>query len=106
MASATRGDAERRRACESGDVYLSVAEQIGLLRASMDDEERAAVRDLAKIIVLSVQYGAGVYSLAALTGLTRSEAHEILARLRAHFHRVSDFVLSVGDHAGLNLEIS
>ena len=44
--------------------------------------------------------------MAALTGLTRSEAHEILARLRARFHRFYDFVHSVGDHAGLNLEIS
>ena len=106
IAAVESGDANLLAACESGDVYLGVAEQIGLLRASMDDEERAAVRDLAKIIVLSVQYGAGVYSLAALTGLTRSEAHEILARLRAHFHRFYDFVHSVGDHAGLNLEIS
>ena len=40
------------------------------------------------------------------TGMTRSEAHEILARLRARFHRFYDFVHSVGDHAGLNLEIS
>src|SRR5262245_26375327 len=38
--------------------------------------------------------------------MTRSEAHEILARLRARFHRFQDFVYSVGDHAGLNLEIS
>jgi hypothetical protein len=29
-------------ACESGDVYLAIASQIGLLRDSMDDEERAA----------------------------------------------------------------
>ena len=45
-------------ACESGDVYFGIAEQIGLLRESMSDEERAAVRDLSKIIVLSIQYGA------------------------------------------------
>src|SRR5262245_52976535 len=38
--------------------------------------------------------------------MTRSEAHEILARLRARFHRFQDFVLSVGDHAGLDMEIS
>ena len=63
IAAVESGDANLLAACESGDVYLGVAEQIGLLRASMDDEERAAVRDLAKIIVLSVQYGAGVYSL-------------------------------------------
>jgi DNA polymerase I-like protein with 3'-5' exonuclease and polymerase domains len=56
--------------------------------------------------VLSIQYGAGAFSLAVRTGMTRSEAHEILARLRARFHRFYDFVHLVGDHAGLNLEIS
>ena len=93
-------------ACESGDVYFGIAEQIGLLRDSMDDEERAAVRDLAKSSCCPIQYGAGANSLAALTGLTRSEAHEILARLRARFHRFKISCYSVGDHAGLNLEIS
>ena len=48
---------------------------------AMSDEERVSVRDLSKIIVLSIQYGAGAYSLAVRTGMTRSEAHEILARV-------------------------
>jgi DNA polymerase-1 len=87
-------------------VYLGIAEQIGLLRDGMGVEERDAVRDLAKIVVLSIQYGAGGNSLASRTGMTRSEAHEILARLRARFHRFQDYTYSVGDHAGLNLEIS
>ena len=87
IAAVESGDPNLLAACESGDVYLGIAEQIGLLRASMNAEERDAVRDLAKIIVLSIQYGAGGNSLAALTGMTRSEAHEILARLRARFHR-------------------
>ena len=93
IAAVESGDANLLAACESGDVYLGIAEQIGLLRDSMSDEERDAVRDLAKIIVLSIQYGAGAHSLAARTGMTRSEAHEILARLRARFHRFYDFVL-------------
>jgi ABC-type uncharacterized transport system substrate-binding protein len=87
IAAIVSGDDALLAACESGDVYLGIAEQIGLLGDSMNDEECAAVRDLAKIVVLSIQYGAGAYSLAALTGLTRAEAHEILARMRARFHR-------------------
>ena len=106
IAAILGGDDALLAACESGDVYLGIAEQIGLLQGSMCQEERDAVRDLAKIIVLSIQYGAGVSSLAARTGMTRSEAHEILARIRARFHRFYDFLHSVGDHAGLNLEIS
>jgi DNA polymerase family A len=106
IAALLSGDDALLAACESGDVYFGIAEQIGLLRGGMSDEERAAVRDLSKIIVLSIQYGAGAHSLAVRTGMTRSEAHEILARLRARFHRFQDFVYSVGDHAGLDLEIS
>jgi DNA polymerase-1 len=106
IAAILSGDANLLAACESGDVYLGIAAQIGLLNSRMSPEEREAVRDLAKIIVLSIQYGAGANSLAALTGLTRSEAHEILARLRARFPRFQDFMHSVGDHAGLLLEIS
>ena len=45
-------------------------------------------------------------SLALRTGMTRSEAYEILARIRARFYRFYDFLHSVGDHAGLDLEIS
>jgi DNA polymerase-1 len=106
IAAILSGDDALLAACESGDVYLGIAEQIGLLRDGMSAEERDAVRDLAKIIVLSIQYGAGAYSLAVRTGMTRSEAHEILARLRARFCRFYDFVHSIGDHAGLDLEIS
>ena len=94
IAAVESGDADLLAACESGDVYLGIAEQIGLLRDSMNDEERAAVRDLAKIIVLSDSIWCRCLTrLAALTGMTRSEAHEILARLRARFHRFYDFVL-------------
>jgi hypothetical protein len=106
IAAILSGDAALLAACEGGDVYLGIAEQIGLLRDGISDAEREAVRDLAKVIVLSIQYGAGGNSLAARTGMSRSEAHEILARLRARFHRFYDFVHSVGDHAGLDLEIS
>jgi hypothetical protein len=106
IAAVESGDDALLAACESGDVYLGIAQQIGLLRDGMSDEERDAVRDLSKIIVLSIQYGAGGNSLAARTGMTRSEAFEILARLRARFHRFQDFIHSVADHAGLNLEIS
>jgi DNA polymerase-1 len=106
IAAVESGDAELLAACESGDIYLTIAQQIGLLRDGMNGDERAAVRDLAKIIVLSIQYGAGGNSLAARTGITRSEAFEILARIHARFHVFQDFCHSVADHAGLHLEIS
>ena len=93
-------------ACESGDVYLGIAGQLGFVSESMSKEERAAVRALFKTVVLGIQYDLGARSLAVRTGLSRYEAGEILARLRAQFHRFEDYARSVGDHAGLRLEIS
>jgi hypothetical protein len=105
IAAIKSGDEALLAAC-ADDIYLGIAEQIGLLQESMSEEERAFVRDLAKIVVLSIQYGAGGASLALRTGMPHFEAFEILARLRARFPRFYDYLASVGDHAGLNLEIS
>src|SRR5262249_48183522 len=51
-------------------------------------------------------YGLGARSLAARTGISRYEAREILARLRAKFRRFAEFCESVLAHAGLQLELS
>jgi hypothetical protein len=98
------GDDALLQACE-GDVYLGIAGQLGFLRDSMDDDERRAIRTLFKTVVLGIVYGLGARSLATRAGISRYEAREILARLRAKFHRFEDFCRSVLDHAGLNLEI-
>jgi hypothetical protein len=105
IAAVLSGDAALLQACESGDVYLGIAEQLGFLSESMSEGERKAVRALFKIVVLGIQYGMGARSLAILTGISLSEACEILARLRARFHRFFDYTNRVLDHAGLRLEI-
>jgi hypothetical protein len=105
IAAILSGDTALMDACE-GDVYLNMGERLGLLSESMDASEREAVRALCKTIVLGIQYGLGARSLAVRTGLSLYEAREILARLRALFHRFEDFARSVADHAGLNLELS
>ena len=99
------GDSALLEACESGDVYLGVAQQLGFLPDSMNELERKAVRTLFKTVVLGIQYGLGARSLAVRTGISLFEAGEILARLRARFHRFEDYAQSVCDHAGLHLEI-
>src|SRR5262245_6198297 len=106
IAAVLSGDVALLLVCESGDVYLGIAEQLGFLSESMSEGERKAVRALFKIVVLGIQYGMGARSLAILTGISLSEACEILARLRARFHRFFDYTYRVLDHAGLNLEIS
>jgi hypothetical protein len=105
IAAILSGDTALMDACE-GDVYLNMADRLGFLSESMDAGEREAVRALFKTVVLGIQYGLGARSLAVRTGLSLYEAREILARLRALFHRFEDFARSVADHAGLDLELS
>ena len=105
IAALWSGDTALLRACESGDVYLGIAEQLGFLSESMNNDERKAVRTLFKTVVLGIQYGLGARSLAVRAGISRYEAGEILARLRARFRIFEDYTQCVLDHAGLRLEI-
>lgn len=93
-------------ACEGSDLYLATAEQLGFLRESMNADELGALRALFKIIFLSISYGAGVVGLATRAGISHYEAGEILARMRARFHRFEDFCRSVQDHAGLHMRLT
>jgi DNA polymerase I len=105
IAAVLSGDEALLQACESGDVYLGIARQLGFLSDCMSTDEQKAVRALFKTVVLGIQYGLGARSLAVRTGISLFEAGEILARLRARFHRFEDYIWRVLDHAGLHLEI-
>jgi hypothetical protein len=105
IAAIESGDTALLEACESEDLYLGIAQQLGFLRESMSDVECKGVRQLFKTVVLGIQYGLGARSLAMRAGISVSEAAEILARLRARFHVFEDYTRSVLDHAGLKLEL-
>jgi DNA polymerase I-like protein with 3'-5' exonuclease and polymerase domains len=106
VAAVISGDPELLKACESGDIYLGVAGQLRFIRESMSPAELKAVRTMFKTVVLGIQYGLGARSLAVRTGISLSEAYEILARLRARFRIFEAYAQNVIDHAGLNLEVS
>ena len=106
IAAVLSGDMELLKACESGDVYLGIAQQLGFLRDGMTAAETKAVRTLFKTVVLGIQYGLGARSLAIRTGISFYEAGEILARLRARFRVFEEYACHVADHAGLFLELS
>jgi DNA polymerase I len=106
IAAVLSGDAALLEACESGDVYLGVARQLGFVHDGMDAPALKAVRTLFKIVVLGIQYGMAGPSLAIRTGISLFEACEILARQRARFRAFEDFARSAVDHAGLRLEVS
>jgi DNA polymerase-1 len=105
IAAVLSGDKALLQACETGDVYLGIAGQLGFVREDMPPAELEAVRTLFKTVVLGIQYGLGARSLAVRTGRSLFEACEILARLRARFHVFEAYAQRVVDHAGLQLEI-
>jgi DNA polymerase I len=106
IAALLANDRALLQACEDDDdLYLGIARQLGFLRDSMDEAERKGMRMLFKTVVLGIQYGLGVRSLAIRAGISISEAAEILARLRARFQAFEDYARSVLDHAGLQLEL-
>ena len=106
IAAVLSGDTELLKACDSGDVYLGIARQLGFLRDGMTAAETKAVRTLFKTVVLGIQYGLGARSLAIRTGISFYEAGEILARLKARFRVFEEYASQVADHAGLFLELS
>jgi DNA polymerase-1 len=99
IAAVVNGDAALLEACESGDVYLGIAELLGFAPSE-------AVRDMFKTVVLGIQYGLGARTLASRIGISLFEATEILARLRARFRTFEAYAQSVADQAGLRLEIN
>jgi DNA polymerase I len=106
IAAVLSGDSALLEACESGDVYLGVADQLGFVSEAMSAGELKAVRSLFKTVVLGIQYGLGARSLAVRTGISLCEAAEILARLRARFRVFEAYARSVVERAGLLLEVS
>ena len=106
IAAVLSGDSALLEACESGDVYLGIATQLGFVSETTSPAELKAIRSLFKAVVLGIQYGLGAFSLAVRAGISLYEAGEILARLRARFRVFEAYTRAVADRAGLDLEIS
>src|SRR5262249_19141113 len=70
IAGAVSGDSELLAACETGDVYLGVAKQLGFAPPDATKETHGAVRNLFKTVVLGIIYGLGARSLAVRTGVS------------------------------------
>jgi DNA polymerase family A len=106
IAAVLSGDTALLHACESGDVYLDMAKQLGLAPQDATADTHPAERSLFKTAVLGINYGLQGKSLATKTGLSLFEACEIITRLRARFRIFEDYSRRIQDHAGLDLEIS
>jgi DNA polymerase family A len=106
IAAVLSGDPELLAACETGDVYLGIAKQLGFAPSDATTETHGDVRTAFKTVVLGIQYGLGALTLSCRLGISVYEAAEMLARLRARYRVFEEFAACVGDYAGLNLEIS
>jgi DNA polymerase-1 len=104
IAAITSGDQALLKACE-GDIYLNMAKLLGFAPLDATPESHKPIRTMFKTVILGIIYGLGAKTLAARIGVSLFEAAEILARLRAQYHVFEDYARSVGDHAGLKLEI-
>jgi hypothetical protein len=81
----------------SGDPYLAFGKKIGLAPADATIESHGIVRDRCKAVFIGVNYGMGGDALAAMAGITRAEANELLRLHRAtypRFWRWSDEVVT------------
>jgi DNA polymerase I len=106
IAAIISGDAALLAACLSGDVYLGIAKRLNLAPADATPQTHPEIRKLFKTVTLGIQYGLGPQSLALRTGISRYEAGEIIARLRAEFRTFEEWSARVADHAGLDLTMS
>jgi DNA polymerase-1 len=106
IAAVLSGDEALLTACATGDVYLGIAKQLGFVPEDATDETHPDERARFKTVVLGIQYGLMIRSLASRTGISLYEAGEILARLRARFRTFEQYAAHVADLAGLNLQIS
>ena len=95
IAAVLSGDSALLEACESGDVYLGIAEQLGFLPDSMNDGRAQGRAHAVQDRRARNPVRAGLRSLAVRTGISLFEAGEILARLRARFRRFEAYAQSV-----------
>lgn len=103
IAAVLSEDPELLAACESGDIYLTAAKQLGYAPRDATPESHSDIRSKFKTVILGISYGLGAHSLAARIGVSKFEADEILARLWARYRRFKDYMHRVEDFTGLNL---
>jgi DNA polymerase I len=69
----------------SGDPYLAFAKSVGAVPQSATKQSHTDVRDRHKVMLLAVQYGMSVTTLAVRLKIAEFEASEMLAQHRSQF---------------------
>jgi DNA polymerase-1 len=79
VAAVLSGDEKLLRAYLSGDVYMAFAIDAGLAPRGATKHTHALTREICKVIVLGIGYGMGPISMAARSGLTRSDCRNLIS---------------------------
>ena len=80
IAAGLSGDERMINHYASGDVYIRLAESIGLVPAGASKATHPKQRDLCKVIFLATNYGQSAYGLAQALGCSKDEARDLLRR--------------------------
>jgi DNA polymerase I-like protein with 3'-5' exonuclease and polymerase domains len=78
IAAALSGDELMKKGYQDGDPYLAFAKAAKLVPEDATKQSHKAIRDRCKTVVLGVNYGMGPDALAAMAGITATEAKELL----------------------------
>jgi DNA polymerase I len=78
IAAALSGDELMIKGYQDGDPYLAFAKEAKLVPGDATKKSHKEIRDRCKTVVLGVNYGMGPDSLAAMAGITVTEAKELL----------------------------
>lgn len=99
IAAALSGDAAMMAAYRSGDPYLAVGKDAGVIPPDGTKKTHKRERDIFKVLVLATQYGMGPFGLATKLGTSLGHARELLDRHRSaypHFWAWSDSAVDYG----------
>jgi DNA polymerase I len=102
IAAALSGDDRLAEHYASGDPYWRFAVTTGLGAPEATGLERKAIRDLVKVLFLSIGYGMQAPSLARKAGKTPAEAKELLQLHAATYPDFAHWREAIVDRARLN----
>ena len=106
IAAALSGDPELIKAVESSDPYLAFAHRAGLAPDGATKATHPEVRSICKVALLGMNYGMGVRSLAAGTGLSIVEAEALHRQLKRVYDRFQEWSRQVVNTGLLRRELS
>jgi DNA polymerase I-like protein with 3'-5' exonuclease and polymerase domains len=105
LAAGLSGDERLAEAYLSGDPYLAFAKDAGLVPGDATKESHTLIRERCKQVVLGVNYGMGIASMAEKADISPAEAASLLRRHKETYRKFWRWLEGVVDGAMLTNEI-